>query len=74
MSTPPTLDIVDERGEIHELVVRLRRAEGMLEAWLSAERPFGTAAQIRKRAMGMIATGDARLEREKAEESRVHYD
>lgn len=56
MSTPRRipLDIVDDRGEIRELVVRFRRAAGMLEAWLAAREPYDTAQSVRRRAYGMI--------------------
>lgn len=56
MTTPrPTLDIVDEqRGEIREVVIRLRRAASMLEAWLAADRPYDSAEGVKRRAYGMI--------------------
>lgn len=62
MTTPrsPQLDIVDEqRGEIRELLTCLRRAAGMLDAWLQAERPYDTPEGIKRRAYGMIPPLDA---------------
>lgn len=51
---PPTFDLVDDRGEIREVIIRLRRATTMLEAWLAAERPATPREHILRQALGMV--------------------